>query len=183
MLIGVSGKKHVGKDTVAGFFRQVASPLVTQEAAFADPLKLVGSNISGIPLPWFYDQDLKELIHPCCGKSPRMVMEEANSVFKQCWGEGVFVVPVAKLYKESTADLFIATDVRFEVEADWVRANGGHIIHVVRDTGFSSSAKSEQGVQVLTNDHVIINGSTLQFLEDCVRGIYRSICEKGLTNS
>ncbi len=183
MLLGISGKKKVGKDTVAGLFRKVASPLVTQEAAFGDTLKKIGSNISGIPLSWFYCQEMKETVHPCCGKSPRQIMEGANDTFKSCWGDDVFVVPVAKLFKESTSDLFIATDVRFEVEADWVRANGGHIIHVVRDTGFSSTAKSEQGVKVMRDDHVIINESSLQFLEYCVLGIYHAICEKGLTNS
>lgn len=183
MLVGISGKKFVGKDTVADMFAKVASPLVVQKAAFADTLKRVGSNISGIPLEWFYDVQLKERIHPCCCKSPRRVMEEANGIFKECWGDDVFVVPVAKLFAESSAGLFIATDVRFEVEADWVRSQGGFVVHVLRDTGYSSNAKSEQGVVVQPTDFVINNSSTLGFLEYCVLGAYHSICEKGLTNS
>lgn len=172
MLLGISGKKFVGKDTVAGLFASVASPLTVQMAAFADPLKKVGSNISGIPLEWFYDVALKETVHPCCGKSPRQVMEEANGVFKDCWGPAVFVEPVDRLFVSSTAGLFIVTDVRFEVEASWVRSQGGTVIHVLRETGVSSSAASEQGVVRKDNDLVLLNDGSLRLLEARVRELW-----------
>lgn len=168
MLIGISGKKFVGKDSFAGLLMEACGaqevPLSTQSMAFADALKQVASNISGVPIGWFYDPKRKEVVHPCCGKSPRKIMEEANAVFKKCWGDDVFVRPVARAFSLSSADVFMATDVRFEVEADWVRSEGGVVVHLLRDTGYSSFAKSEQGVVVRDGDIVVVNESTLETL-------------------
>lgn len=176
MLIGIAGKKHVGKDTVAlllGVLLQSAH-VTAEYAAFADALKKVASNISGIPLNWFYDQALKEQVHCCCGKSPRQIMEEANAVFKECWGDDVFVRTLHRRWEpvRSRRGAFIATDVRFPVEADWVRSEGGVVIHVHRRTGHSSKAASEQGLPVLPQDLLIDNNGTKEELRAAVSEVF-----------
>lgn len=168
MLIGISGKKHVGKDTftrmVCDILRRASMAVYT--AAFADPLKRVASNISGIPLNWFHDEYLKEQVHPCCGKSPRKIMEEANSVFKECCGDDVFVRTVDRFWASVSPGSLVVSDVRFEVEADWVRIHGGHVVHITRDTGLYSSALSEQGVKVGPKDFIVINDAGLSELNE-----------------
>lgn len=176
MLIGISGKKFVGKDTVAtllaGLLQQ--AHVTSESAAFADALKRVASNISGIPLNWFYAPELKESAHHCCGKSPRQIMEEANAVFKDCWGDDVFVRTVAHRWEKvrSRRAAFIVTDVRFQVEADWVRSEGGVLVHVLRNTGHKSKAASEQGVPSLPQDIVIENNGTKEQLKEAVAGVF-----------
>lgn len=57
--------------------------------------------------------------------------------------------------------IFIIDDVRFENEANWIRANGGQVIHLKRHNPILnedlSSHKSEAGLNIRLNDLVIFN--------------------------
>lgn len=183
MLIGIQGKKHVGKDTTAGF---IAAQLLSRGraatlVAFADPLKQVASSISGIPLEWFYDQNLKEVVFPGINKTPRQIMEEANGPFKKFWGDGVFVYPVARMWSQCQKDgtPLVVTDVRFQSEADWVREQGGVIVRVHRKTGSRSTAVSEVGLPPHPKDFVITNNGSKSQLESKVRYLVNTLIAGG----
>lgn len=67
-------------------------------------------------------------------------------------------------------DSLIITDVRFENEAEWIRNQGGVLVHIQRDEAKEVvSHTSEVGVKVLDNDAVIHNNSSIQDLQYIAR--------------
>ena len=56
----------------------------------------------------------------------------------------------------------IITDVRFENEADWIRKNGGHVIHLTRgEAPAVREHASEAGVTMGDGDYAYQNDGSL----------------------
>lgn len=175
-LIGVTGKIGAGKDTVAHYLARYGY----LQCAFADPLKEAASVMFGIPIAEFYDRILKEQIHPFWKITRREMLQKlgtecARRVFcDDFWIKRANITTdnlIERNYSPDVSSLhIIITDVRFDNEADWVRDQGGLIVHVIRPASDgisvsenydSSTHASEAGVCILSQDLVLTNNKTL----------------------
>lgn len=174
-LIGLTGKARSGKDTIAAYLWHSAG---FTRIAFADPLKLAAQNIFGLTDGQTWDDELKEVVIDRIGLSPRQIFQKLGNTMRNVFGEDVWVkrwLIGYDLFKDS--DDIVATDVRFDNEAELVRSLGGIIVEVRRGTGLVGSTGddvSEHGIGTLP-DVIIENDGTLDDLYAQVEGVLRRI--------
>ena len=160
MIIGVSGPKGCGKDTVYCIIKKFCGAKC-HRVAFADPIRKMASKILKI-----HDNDV--------------------DVFKRCdvtmqFGDKTMSAPGRHIYREigmlmrsydpeqfiryvddvvssgTSEDVWVITDVRFPNEVEYVRNKGGVIILVERDGCTYDHHPSEQLISHY--DYKIINTS------------------------
>lgn len=167
-LIGIHGKARSGKDTCAkhlwvhhGFTR----------IAFADPLKIAVQAAFGLTDAQTWDDDLKEVVIPYWGLSPRRMFQLfGNEAMKPVFGSDHWIKRWAVTHStlRETDDVVIP-DVRHEDEAAFIRFHGGLIIHLHRDNLASVAAhSSEAGIKYREGDIRVVNNSTLDQLAFCL---------------
>lgn len=157
-MIGLAGRARVGKDTVAAILHEIANYRV---ASFAEPLRQFVCQITGIPRPEL--DDVKEQVIPWLGKSPRQLLQTLGTEWGRAMVKDTIWIDVCM--KQAEGQRVVITDVRFDNEADAIRARGGVIIHVVRPDALQvASHASEAGVTRFDMDHVIINDGTMKDL-------------------
>lgn len=166
-LIGLTGRARSGKDTAANYLAAqfgllvyaLASPL---KLALLDMLNLPGSALEGPakeqPLPWL-------------GKSPRELMQllgtewGRNLVHPQLWLMLADMNLSNHLEAMPQAQGFVISDVRFDNEADWIRAKGGAVVHLHRqDAAEVAAHSSESGITPGAHDLFITNDGSLNDL-------------------
>lgn len=184
-LIGIAGLARSGKDT-AGYF--LSSEFGMYKYAFAEPLKRMLKAVFGDN---FHDGD-REAIDPVSGISYRRLMQTLgtewgrNQVHPQLWTNIVQEkwewikagapadVPFGVCKGMPEADVNVApfkglviTDVRFENEAQWIRDQGGTVLHIMRPGERPVGVEghlSEGGVQRMAGDYAIVNGGSIDQL-------------------
>lgn len=172
ILIGLHGLARSGKDTTAAYIAAhyafltyaLAFPL---KAALADMFNLNQAQIEG---------DQKEVPLPGIGKSPRQLMQLLGTE----WGrhlvhDNLWLIiaqqNLANMLDMSTYPVpgFVISDVRFENEATWVRAQGGVIVHIQRPEAVGVNPhSSEAGIAVHDNDFILRNDADLPHLYEQV---------------
>jgi hypothetical protein len=189
-LVGISGKAGSGKDVVATYLRNQYED--TYIYPFASQLKLAASILFGIPVEHFHQRDIKELVNPYWGVSPRKIAqyfgtESVRINFQNLLGESEnfwikrlndHINGELLYYNDSgertgdieTGDTIVVPDVRFQNEYDWILANGGIVIQLVRqgadgNVGIAGHA-SEVGYTSIDNERtfVCVNDGTLDDL-------------------
>jgi len=184
-IIGLSGHKRNGKDAVADILikelgRHPDGPPVAFKHAFADSLKIGLQTMLG----WddrHTDGELKEVVDPVYGFSPRKAMQTLGTDWGRRLNPDVWVTAFGlwrAKHEERAAEVFdippaiwVVTDVRFPNEFDKVKELGGVVWRVVRP-GFEApvgSHESETALDRFTFDRVIVNDGTLEGLADKVR--------------
>lgn len=164
MLIGITGRKGHGKDSVGAALRGVGFTTV----AFADPLK----DALKVALGFTEEQvrgsnEAKEAVDPRYGVSPRHAMQTLGTE----WGrryicEDVWV-QAAFARVEAVRGHVAITDVRFPNEAEAVRARGGVVWKVYRPgwgSGQHENHASELDVEKIVPDVELRNDGTLNDL-------------------
>ena len=164
-LIGITGKARSGKDSVA---RHLFANHAFTRIALADPLKLAAQQMFGLTRAQTWDDDLKEVVIPYWGMSPRQMFQLLGTeASKGVFGNDVWVKRWNITYELlSATDDVVVPDVRFDIEADAVRRLGGVIVEVIRGPGLNGSTgthASERGLSTLP-DYTIINDGTLDDL-------------------
>lgn len=175
-LLGLHGRAGSGKDTAAGFLISgqvaLAESVLCTRIALADPLKDAASYLFYIPRAHFDDPATKDRDVPYWGKSPRKILqllgtEAIRSVFGADHWIRLAELRMGRIEEflgrvESERALFVITDVRFVNEAEWVRANGGKVVHIVRDDAPAVAAHaSEVGLPQSLIDITVHNNGTL----------------------
>ena len=177
-LIGLTGRAGCGKDTVANFLMETHGFV---QIALADPLRDGLNAMLGITSEQVYRRDLKEAPIDWIGLSPRQLMQTLGTE----WGRN-HVAPDIWLrvaarriekYRQAKPCLHIAgivvSDIRFENEAEWLRAQGGKVWHIRRHTGAQLAeiiAKhvSENLIKAKAGEPRIYNFGTITDLEEQV---------------
>ncbi len=171
MIIGITGKARSGKDTVAAIL--VAQHGFTR-IAFADPLKRAAQAIFGLTEAQTWDDDLKEIVIPYWGMSPRSMFQQLGvEAVKRTFGHDVWAKRWAMSF-EAVGDNVVATDCRFDTEAALIRSLGGIIIEVIRGPGLNGSTgdhSSERGLSTLPDITIDNNGS----IKDLSDVLYRKL--------
>jgi len=187
IMIGISGRARSGKDTVGEYLRNNHG-FVTY--AFADPIKKAASEMFGIPLNYFYEDNLKETVIQDWGFSPRQIIqklgtEAGREIFRDDiwikraeveWDNFTFHNKKSIEKNMSYYNGMAFTDVRFENEASMIRNNGGIIMHIKKDNvAHVSHHKSEDGIEIKDGDVTINNNKTIKELYDNVYRVMSDI--------
>lgn len=147
------------------------------QIALADPIYAMADALLvsfGIDTEWG-DREWKEKVHPLLSVSPRRILQTLGTD----WGRQLIAPDIwTNLAKGRIARLVssgfgvLVTDVRFENEADIIRAEGGCIWHVVREVPPVEGHVSEDGIVFKSGDTVIDNFGTLEELKiEVCRGL------------
>lgn len=143
MIIGLHGPAKSGKDTIARLLRPSFVRI-----AFADPLKALCRQL----FDWTVehtDGDLKEVVDPRWGFSPRHALQQIGTEVVRALGEDIWIKRARLTLAEHRAQgqtQFVFTDVRFFNEARFVQEEvNGQLWKVNRDTAGAAGAPNAQG--------------------------------------
>src|SRR4030043_230509 len=163
MIIGITGKKQSGKDTVADYIIY-KYPSFTRYR-FADPLKNIICYLTGWNIPDLENSEFKEAVDSKWGFSPRYALQQIGTEGFRKLLRDDFWVKVAEKYVIPKMD-YVISDIRFEDEAKFVRKRKGKIIHLRRFIAGLSVDKhlSEKGIAFKNNDIMITNDKTKEDL-------------------
>lgn len=151
-IIGIAGQAESGKTTSANYLlAKLGYPWTTD--AFADPIKRMLEQI-GVDC----SDEMKNVTHPILGKTPRELMQSLGTG----WGRDMVGIDtwVKLLAERNPKGCLIISDVRMENEADFIRANGGIIIHLKGKGGINSDHSSEHPILIQASDSMIQNTGT-----------------------
>jgi hypothetical protein len=145
---------------------------------------------------------LKETVLPDIGKSPRQLMQTLGTEWgRQMIGENTWIAAWKRGRDQEFEDwamtqelhwgrkitddhkdeffndaVYVVPDIRFENEAEWVREEGGIVLHLFRpDAEEVSVHSSEAGVSVAYNDFQIHNDGTIAALTEKVDALLRAL--------
>lgn len=169
MIVGITGKKRSGKDTMATSFEVRGY----RKVSFANPIRHFVENIIGEDIT---DANKEQEI-PWLGNgiSPRKLMQTIGTEWGRSIHPDLWVLALIRSIDEaiklsaqhlpsrfwgSRAD-FVIPDVRFENEAKAIRDRGGVIIHVHRSGLPDDAHVSERGIEQLPDDIVVGNVGSL----------------------
>lgn len=170
-IIGIAGHAGAGKGTIAKWFGDVHQAF---EDSFAFPIKqtLIGMFPQWLTWKHFEDRDLKEAAIPELGRSPRELAQLLGTEFGRRAHSDLWVIMLAERMKRyfphGRTTPYVIADLRFDNEADWIRANGGIVIHVERpefdgNVGVRGHA-SEAGLTAEVEDYYFCNKGTIDDL-------------------
>jgi hypothetical protein len=175
LLLGLTGRKGSGKDTVAEILRREHG---FHTLAFADPLKAAARDWYGLsreqtdgPLA------VKEAVDERWGLSPREIMqrlgtEVGRSIHRETWTR------YAMRRIDAAPGNWAITDCRFPNEASVIVFRGGFVVRIDRPgfgTGLHEGHASERGVDEIRPDAVLLNDGTLDTLATRVAALVRAL--------
>lgn len=179
MIVGLTGKKRAGKDTVANVlveefgFERVAFADVMKDAALAlDPLIPDGLFLSR--LSTIVREDGWERAKDRHKEVRRTLQRLGTELGRNLFGEDFWVeralAPLEPGYRD-----YVITDCRFPNEADAVRAlSGGKIFRVLRPAIVSTdSHASEVAMDGYEVDAEILNETTIEALQQTTRSLMK----------
>jgi len=166
-LIGLVGRKSVGKDTAAMVLTQQGY----QIAKFAGGLKaMIAGYLAYIGVP---EDAIKAIIEDYRvketpsgyfgGKTPRYVMQTLGTE----WGRDLIAPQLwvqSCLWHCESLGKAVITDVRFPNEVAAVKEQGGTVIRIVRNASRVDNHASENFIDSLAVDHEISNNGTIDEL-------------------
>lgn len=173
-LIGVTGKKYHGKDTIANY---LVSKYGFTKISFADTLKKSMKEIFS-----FSDEQLwgnkKEEIDPFWNISPREILQYVGTELFRCnFGnkyptirDRIWIMALDKKIKnlnENGITKIVIADVRFPNEVEFIRQHNGIILKVVRNlsTKNNDCHISENNIDLI-NEDVLLSNNIIEKLYD-----------------
>lgn len=176
ILIGITGKARSGKDTTADILSKRFGLI---KYSFATPIKEAAKVMFGLTEE-HVNGEFKEDIIPWIGVSPRRIMQTLGTDWGRDIIRGDIWVQVAKRRFEGLSEYLdntfhcgmVIPDVRFENEADFIRENGGAIIHVSRtNIQGVEQHRSESGIEFKKGDARVVNDGSLEDLENTIESV------------
>lgn len=169
-VLGITGRKFNGKDTLGNFFIEQYG---YKRLAFADSLKKACAEIFGFTEEQLYG-DKKEVIDDYWQTTPRTTLQfigtellrEQLQVIMPNIGKDIWIKVVEKKmldeWKINPDAKFVITDVRFLNECNMVQNMGGTVIRVKRDSVNTSvdCHSSEIEISNLPVNFEVLNNST-----------------------
>jgi hypothetical protein len=183
MIIGITGRKRSGKDTVAAYLRDEYSFVRYQ---MASPLKKAVCALFGWDADIVEDGPEKEAIDPTYGISPRQVMQfmgfelgkelgDRFPEFESTTSRQLYVKRMQQFIEAHPTFHIVIPDIRMPYEVDAIRALGGYMIRVARDlTPNSDMHATESFVDTMFVDAEIQNTGSIEELYESVDIIMKS---------
>lgn len=171
-LIGLTGPKGSGKDTVADMLVERMDKTVKR--SLAEPLYRMVAEMTGVGVEDLENVERKETPIRLLDLTPRYLLQTLGTE----WGRNILGndiwIRVLDRALEWDRDIgrraVVVSDVRFANEAAWVR-DTGVLVHIVRDaTAYDQddSHVSEAGVVRTEDDFVLFNTGSLDDLRSAV---------------
>ena len=155
-LIGFSGPMCSGKTTAANV-------LVKDVKAFATPLKDCIERLFRFERDQLYTFEGKNAIDHRYGVSPRTVMQNFGTEFVRGTVPDLWLILMGQeLDKTPDHQLVVIDDLRFENELQFVRDQGGVVIHIKGRRPVASDHKSEATLKKADCDYQIYNNLDLE---------------------
>lgn len=179
MLIGITGRKRAGKDSITEVLvKEFGFERLSFAAHFKAYLRKMYIDVGCTPgeAERMIEGDLKEVVSPYFGQTPRQMMQDFGS-----WGRSLnehlwIDLAVCEAINRPKTN-FVISDVRYLNEAEAVRSASGVMIRVQRSgvvlNKFSEHA-SEKDIDKLPVRFVIHNDGSLQELQEQVRQTVKS---------
>ena len=160
-IIGIAGKAHAGKDTVANLLLSLFQ-VPTYIYHFADPIKQHLCDLLKVDIRYFNDTTLKESVYKD-DLTYRMLMQNTGDSFKKIFGEEVFVNLANEYYKSINSNsILIIPDVRYEYEAEWIKNNSGIMIYVDNMNSSTTMSNSHSSESKTIDCDIIIHNDKSQ---------------------
>jgi len=160
ILVGLSGKQRVGKDTVASYLQLKYNFI---RLANADYLKHVSKKVG-----WDGKKDSRG----------RRLLQQLGVIVrdydKNFW-VGRVAQQVNELKEKDEGVHIVVTDIRFVNEADLIRSLGGRTIRIERDTGIEDAHISETELDAYKFDDVIANNGSYDQLYTFVDDLFSRV--------
>lgn len=170
LLVGIVGRAGVGKTTVSEYL-QAAHQF--EAHALADPIKTMLHALFvdiGVDYAHLFDADKKHLPIPELGGiTARRLMQTLGTdwgldmISPDLWTRAADLVlglPLAPVH-----DRIVISDVRFQREADWLRAHGGRLVRLTRQKAqHPGRHRSEAEADGIAVDAEIANDGPLEDL-------------------
>ena len=129
-LIGLSGRRGSGKDTVARILQELQPQRRWQIRSFGDSIKSVCAALTGEAVAPYYSQKGKAEIVPIFRRTRGEMLQQVGQALRD-WEPLVWV---DAFFAAMPADAFVLVpDIRFPNEADPIRARGGLMLRVEGD--------------------------------------------------
>jgi len=146
-LIGITGPARAGKSTVARYLTEHGFI----EVSFAAPIKRAIATAFDIDILDLERADFKEAVLPWLGKSPRFLLQTLGTEWgRKMVAADLWLIIAARRIEKARAGGavgVIVSDVRFDNEADFILARGGHIWRIWRQAATAVRAhESERGI-------------------------------------
>lgn len=168
------GSARVGKDEVGKYLKSLGT---YQNLSFAAPIYEVAFHAFGLPRevidnPSHFDKE--ERVYAPWGVTLREILQTIGTELFRDNVDPNFWVMRSHLEVKRTITrglIPVFTDVRMPNEANYIREQGGVIIHVHRktDLGAVRLHRSELQVEILEGDLHLFNNGTLEELHQAVR--------------
>lgn len=177
MIIGITGRKRSGKDTVAAYLRDRYEYVRYQ---MASPLKKAVCALYGWDSDVVEDGPEKEAIDPEYGISPRQAMQfmgfelnkELSSRFpdyEKQTGIYLYVKRMEQFADAHPSINIVIPDIRMPYEVAAIHARGGKVIRVTRDRSANPDEHAtEVHVDHMDVDAELFNTSSIEELYDAV---------------
>lgn len=161
MLIGLTGKKFSGKSTVARFLNEQYGFV---EISYAEALKRACNLIFNVPLEVFNDPDKKEIILPEWGVSPRAMLQKIGSCAREIHPD--VWIRLVEFHFSNLLPLcnVVISDIRYQNEADCVRAHGGYILEIIRPNNMNIDDHSSENQKISCVADYLYNDTTIEQL-------------------
>lgn len=172
-IIGISGKKHAGKDTATNAFIATLSDIPIEHMAFADALK--DEVCEAVHVTREFLEANKDLFRP--------ILQWWGTEFRRnLHGDGYWINRLAEKVAASKAAVIIITDVRFLNEYAWVDAQSGStLIRIHRVIGGASQDTHASEVELDHEqfDYTLYNDSIKEVFEHhCARFANRVLTQR-----
>ena len=189
-LIGLTGRKHSGKDTCLKNLSNCDCEFEIVNYSFALPLKAQLKDLFDLTDDQLNDPILKEEVDKRYDKSPRELMQWfGTDCMRKQIDDNFWIKKFIRFYEKEISNskmgtskdkVIIVTDVRFNNEATVIRELGGSIVKIQRsdiDTVIPSN-KTNQHISetmAIRYDYLIKNNTTVTDLHDRFLSILRYI--------
>lgn len=174
LIMGLTGRARVGKDTVAAY---MSDHWGFVPMAFADPIRDGLQTMFGIDRH-FLDRD-KEVEIPGIGASYRKLAQTLGTEWGRTGIDPMLWVRQMerRIDTGDEQDRIVITDVRFTNEADWIRERG-ILVHIVRDDAPGvRQHPSENGIERIPGEWVLYNSGSIGDLQHQVDCLMRNIAD------
>jgi len=185
MLIGITGFKLSGKDTVADY---LCNNFNYVKYSFASPLKQGIIAFFGWTDQHMNDPILKEKIDPDWGVSPRQILqwmgtdimrEEISQkfpLFNDTVGSNMWINRFRSFVKNSSDKNIVVPDFRFQNEADVLKELGAVLWRIDRISSIPLKVEHKsEDIRDLPYDYIIENNNSLEELFKTIFTTYKGI--------
>jgi len=196
-IIGITGSKGHGKDTVADMIKDILETdmeIKVAKLALADPMKEILSDLTGFPIELIEDlkrqeENGKVTISYSTGQT-RTTVRKLLQILGQSvkrrlendfvWAEALMDRIYSNEFLENGANCVIIPDIRFAFERNFINSSKPcNVFSVIRvenpNVPSNDSHESETNILSVPSDYTIVNDGSLDELKEKVREVVKEI--------